>query len=482
MKQTEGCGVAVVVQPPRSLHNHARARQAEARRQLERWERLTGPTPAGPQRETGTVPLTVGVATYDDFHGLWFTVASVALHHPEIAGRVEFLILDNWPTGDTADEIAAFAGSLHQARYLPFRGYAGTSARDLLFREARGDVVVCLDSHVLVRPGGFAALLDYFDARPGCRDLVQGPLLADDLTTVRATHLEPVWRRGMWGDWGNNHRGDDPSAEPYPIDMMGLGLFACRRDAWPGLHPSLRGFGAEEGYLHEKVRRHGGRTVGLPALGWAHRFQRPGGPPYPNLMLERVRNYELAWDELGWDLEPGRQHYRDLGVEEDLLAQARSEASNPAAVVDGILAVAPEVNPASWFALMDRLRPLGLDWRVERIGAPEASNREVSRALGWRAALSEAHRRHWDSVMILDEDASLGSDGDVVRADLEAWQVSTAATARLAGGPGAVRIVRMNAIADLRDELPASTEGMEAWLQAHGAVSDWLDARTGDRS
>ena len=81
--------------------------------------------------------------------------------------------------------------------------------------------------------------------------------------------------------------------------MQGMGLFACRKDAWPGFNPLFRGFGAEEGYIHEKVRQGGGRTLCLPFLRWMHRFNRPLGAPYPNIWEDRIRNYYIGWRELG---------------------------------------------------------------------------------------------------------------------------------------------------------------------------------------
>ena len=55
-------------------------------------------------------------------------------------------------------------------------------------------------------------------------------------------------------------------APAFEIPMQGLGLFACRRAAWVGFNTRFRGFGAEEGYIHEKTRQHGGRTLCLPFL------------------------------------------------------------------------------------------------------------------------------------------------------------------------------------------------------------------------
>ena len=111
-------------------------------------------------------------------------------------------------------------------------------------------------------------------------DMIQGPMLDDRLEGPTASHFDPVWGAGMYGQWGLDDRATDAGGEPFEIGMQGLGLFACRRRAWPGLNPRFRGFGGEEGYLHEKVRRAGGRVLCHPAVGWAHRFGRPGGAPY----------------------------------------------------------------------------------------------------------------------------------------------------------------------------------------------------------
>ena len=66
--------------------------------------------------------------------------------------------------------------------------------------------------------------------------------------------------------------------------MQGLGVFGCRRAAWPGLQPPApAGSAWRKGYLHEKIRRAGGRTLCLPFLGWTHRFNRPFGHRYPRV-------------------------------------------------------------------------------------------------------------------------------------------------------------------------------------------------------
>ena len=151
----------------------------------------------------------------------------------------------------------------------------------------------------------------HFETDPDSGDLLQGPLMYDDLHRI-ATHMEPRWRAGMYGVWECDPRAADPAADGFDIPMHGLGLFACRRAAWPGFHPQFRGFGGEEGYIHEKIRQRGGRTLCLPFLRWLHRFHRPLGPPYMNRWEDRMRNYVIGFNELGLDTTEMEAHFAEL--------------------------------------------------------------------------------------------------------------------------------------------------------------------------
>ena len=93
--------------------------------------------------------------------------------------------------------------------------------------------------------------------------------------------------------------------------MQGLGLFACRKAAWPAFNDRFRGFGGEEGYIHGKFRAAGGKTLCLPYLRWLHRFGRPGGVPYPIRWEDRILNYFAGFNELGWDTEPVKAHFAE---------------------------------------------------------------------------------------------------------------------------------------------------------------------------
>ena len=259
--------------------------------------------------------LTIGMATYDDYDGVYFTIQSIRLSNYELDSDVEFIVIDNNPGGYCSEALSRIGKSINGYRYVPRGEWSGTAIRNAVFEEASSPLVLCIDSHVLIVPGAVRKLIEYFESNPGCRDLVQGPMIYDDLRNT-ATHMEPRWRAGMYGTWGDDPRGADPTAPGFDIPMHGLGLFACRRAAWPGFHPKFRGFGGEEGYIHEKFRQCGGRTLCLPFLRWLHRFDRPRGASYSNRWEDRMRNYVIGFTELGLDTAEMEAHFAEfLGAE-----------------------------------------------------------------------------------------------------------------------------------------------------------------------
>jgi hypothetical protein len=277
--------------------------------------------------------LTVGMATYDDYDGVFFTIQSIRLHNPELADALEFVVIDNNPGGPCSKALKRLEGSVGGYRYAPRGELSGTAIRNAIFEEAASELVLCLDSHVLIVPGALSRLIDVLESPEHRLDLLQGPLLYDDLRRM-ATHFRPGWDGGMYGIWDCDARGTHPDAPAFDIPMQGLGLFACRGDAWPGFNPRFRGFGGEEGYLHEKFRRRGGRTLCLPFLRWLHRFERPLGTPYAIRWEDRMRNYWIGFRELGWDTAEMEQHFRGLlGAERAsrILAEIETEVVEAAA-------------------------------------------------------------------------------------------------------------------------------------------------------
>ncbi|MEY3228784.1 MAG: hypothetical protein RLZZ536_3403 [Planctomycetota bacterium] len=298
--------------------------------------------------------LTIGFATHNDFDGLYFSINALRLYHSSVMQDVELIVIDNAPDspcGQRAKGLFSHINSGIQsgqpghpfsARWIPFGEIQGTSApRDRIFHEAAGDAVLVMDSHVMLVPGAVEKLLSFYRQNPDCRDLLSGPLLLDNHSTVY-THFTDTWRDGMWGTWGIDDRGRDIDAEPFPIPAMGLGLFSCRKDAWLGFNPHFREFGGEEWYIHEKFRKAGRDCKCLPFLRWQHRFGDPvGGRKSPLSLHGKVRNFMIGHQELGISLERLRNHYvyginEDTGLAESrdgrlTSAQFATLASNPTA-------------------------------------------------------------------------------------------------------------------------------------------------------
>jgi glycosyltransferase involved in cell wall biosynthesis len=251
------------------------------------------------------VALTIGMATYHDFDGVFFTLQALRLYQD--LADTELLVVDN----AGCDHTRAFVEGGARARYVRATDVTGTAvAKNVVFAEASGDAVLCCDAHVLFAPGAIARLTAYYRDHPDSRDLLQGPLVYDDLESI-STHFDPVWRGQMWGVWATDPRGLNPEGEPFEIPMQGMGAFSCRKDAWPGFNPGFRGFGGEEGYIHEKVRQAGGRCLCLPWLRWSHRFGRPGGVPYALTIEDKLRNYVIGHAELGLDIGPVVAHFSE---------------------------------------------------------------------------------------------------------------------------------------------------------------------------
>jgi len=238
--------------------------------------------------------ITVGMAVYGDFSGAYFTIQSLRMYHPQID---EIIVIDN-KGDDNLKQWLEYWGR-DKCRYIRFTDVVGTTApRQKVFEEATGDIVICIDSHVLIQPGAFSIPF------PDTDDLWHGPMLYDDLVSF-VVDMQDKWQDNMWGVWREPQK--TLPVEPFTIQMHGLGLFGCRKDAWLGFNDKFRGFGGEEGYIHTKFRKHGRDVVCLPWLAWCHRFGKSG--PYPLNGNDRIRNYLIGFKELGLDPKPIYDHF-----------------------------------------------------------------------------------------------------------------------------------------------------------------------------
>lgn len=310
--------------------------------------------------------LTIGMAHFNDFDGVYFTIQTLRLYHD--VRNVELLVVDNSPQTPAGKTVQQFLKNVSNAHYIPEENITDTAApRDRVFREATGEIVMCMDCHVQLMPGSIERLLQWYAATPGSKELLTGPMVYDSLGNW-STHFDLQWRSEMWGTWGQawicrcgqkftiqegprnaaeihnlmnfptvyqqcpkcgtafpateyaGHEqafsqtgyrplGMNPNDPPFEIPAQGLGLFTCRKDAWLGFNPAFRGFGGEEGYIHVKYRKTGRRCLNLPFLGWMHRFGRVGGPTYPLQRYDKVRNYVIGHQELGLPLDPIHEHF-----------------------------------------------------------------------------------------------------------------------------------------------------------------------------
>lgn len=296
--------------------------------------------------------LTVGMAVHSDFLGAWPTIEALLMYHGDVFRDNEILVVNNDPESTDGKMLADLCKNWlsKHVRYIAAPEVQGTSApRQRVFDEARGEIVLCMDSHVLLVPGCLKRLIEYADSNPDSKDLWQGPMLYDNQESI-STHFDPVWRSEMLGTWGTDERGVNPESEPFEIPAQGLGLFACRKNGWLGFNPLFRGFGGEEVYIHEKFVQAGRRTLCLPFLRWLHRFGRPNGVKYRLTLWDKARNYYIGHKELGWDTNPIYEHFVKNGhlpqTEWDAIVEGRDLMREMHGIGDGAEWKAPAPVPA----------------------------------------------------------------------------------------------------------------------------------------
>lgn len=249
--------------------------------------------------------LTIGMASYNNHSEVWFTVQALRMYQD--LTDTELLIIDNFGDQNLDNWVNSWCGGL--VRYIRHNGPpCPSNAKNRIFAEAKGDWVISIDSHVLLAPGVVARFKEWTDNNPDCMDLLHGPLLYDDIRTTADAMNDQWGSDGLWGTWRT--KTVDKDAEPYEIPMHGMGLFACRKDAWLNFNPSFRGFGGEEGYIHTKYRQAGRKILLLPFMQWNHYFRPQGkGAPYAVNREDRIRNYQIGFDELGIDKTEILKHF-----------------------------------------------------------------------------------------------------------------------------------------------------------------------------
>ncbi len=255
--------------------------------------------------------LTIGMSVYDDYDGLFFTVQSLRMHHD--TANVEFVVVDNNPDSVQGKLCEQFITESVKGKYIRFTDLQTSFSKYTALQYATGEYYLGIDCHVLLNPSFITRLFAYFEKNHDCKDIIQGPLIYDDLLHT-STHFRPEWRGGMYGIWDIDTESLN-RGEPFIIPMTGMGMFACKTSNFPSINTNFRGFGGEEWYVQEKFRRQGGKCVCIPELKWMHRFNRPHGIPYNNRWEDRIWNYYLGW----WELYPDPNHPMILSIEDHFI-------------------------------------------------------------------------------------------------------------------------------------------------------------------
>ena len=74
--------------------------------------------------------LTIGMATYDDYHGVYFSIQALRMYHKEVMDEVEFIIVDNNPKGTHGAELRKLTDWISNVRYVPEEKWVSTAVRN----------------------------------------------------------------------------------------------------------------------------------------------------------------------------------------------------------------------------------------------------------------------------------------------------------------------------------------------------------------
>jgi len=247
--------------------------------------------------------ITIGMPTYANSCELWFTLQSLRMYQD--VDDVEILVVDNLG-GEAVKKVCRDC----KVRYELWNKVNGTGpVRNKIFDLAENPFVLVIDSHVLLWPGAIKKLKFWLAENwDKAKNLIHGPLVMSSLENA-VRYYNNEWRAEMWGTWGELTPPELIKNE-IEIELMGCGLFGCRKDSWLRFADGIRGFAGVEGVIHEKYRKNGRAVLSLPFLKWVHRF-RPEGEAvkYPLVLQDRIRNFVLGFNELEMDKSVLYEHF-----------------------------------------------------------------------------------------------------------------------------------------------------------------------------
>lgn len=268
-----------------------------------------------------TIELTIGMPCYDNKTEVWFTVQALRMYQD--LTNTEILVIDN--KGDKDLQKAIAWKNVRCIEYSEING-AGP-AKNKVFEHAKGDFVVCMDSHVLLWPDAVSKLKHWVRTHwDDARNLIHGPLVLGGLTHAY-THYDNKWRGHMWGVWPKAvHPATIDGNDAVEIEMGPTGLFGCRKDSWLGFAQGLQGYGGIEGIINKKYEKAGRKNLCLPFLKWVHYFGSTHN--YPLRQSDKIRNFLASFEEIGLDPKPIYDHFG-----KDVVTKIENDRHNKAAQV-----------------------------------------------------------------------------------------------------------------------------------------------------
>ena len=246
--------------------------------------------------------LTIGMACFDDPQGVWWTLSAIRQYHVDIAREdVDLLVINDHPSF-SQDLMNMCALTKTRLVHKP-KNRGPAHAKNSIWENAIGSHVLMLDCHVLLGKNSVDYILDAIDKDEIKQDMWCGPLRGEGGSVI-ATELDPELRGDFFGVWSVKD-----ADKVHEIGAHGSAYALMKKEHWPTFSNNFRGFAGEEIYIHDKVRKNGGKVVYHPSLGWVHRFPRFGPVPYTLTLNDKMHNYCIAAYESGWNVLQMREYF-----------------------------------------------------------------------------------------------------------------------------------------------------------------------------
>lgn len=307
------------------------------------------------KRNERTPLLSICIPCYGDYKRALMSMMALRLYFKETRQFTELVLCDNSPDHPDSEYSCHQVDKLYQStmcRTTIVKLPSPTSAcmaKGAAIESARGEIILCIDSGVLLNKGSIVELLKFFKNHDDTKDIYTGPLMHSDLIWA-TTHHDDRFRGVGWGTANQAWEAKDgtmfsviegegklcrfiamgpgivdldvggmPKDLPYAGHRMALhklkfkmlgrsnediipiqgaysGLFTCLRRHWIPFAPGMEGHGGGDFALQQRYIRAGRKAWSLGFLKWWNPFDHidPNNPPTPGRSVyNQVRNIAL---------------------------------------------------------------------------------------------------------------------------------------------------------------------------------------------